>query len=159
MPFTEEGRMKRSAVTIRIVVPIVLLACVASPAMAGVVIELLNPPPGGILELDVGESYTFDIQITSDDPFLLAKATLDVYYPGKGVRGGVNGRARRTTSALLHVTVTGKGSTVALPAVYDWPEPGINWPAGTSPVSIVAGVRYKGGTVVAERFSFAVAVP
>jgi hypothetical protein len=151
--------MKGFLVAIRVIVPIVLLACVASTAIGGVTIELLNPPPGGLLELAIGESYTFDIQITSDDAFVLAMATIDAYYPGRGVRGRANDRAHRTTSALLHLTVTGERSTVELPAVYDWPEPGINWPEGTSPVSIVAGVRYKGGVVISERFSFTVAVP
>ena len=36
---------------------------------------------------------------------------------------------------------------------------GIDWPEGVVPVSIVAGVRYKNGVVVSERFDFAVVVP
>jgi hypothetical protein len=151
--------MKAFVLTIRAIVLAVLLAWVASTAIAGVTIQLLNPPPGGLLELDVGESYTFDIGITSDDPFVLAMATTDAYYPGRGIRRSANDTAHRSTSAVLHLTVTGKGSTVGLPAVYDWPEPGIHWPEGTAPVSIVAGVRYKGGVVISERFIFTVAVP
>lgn len=151
--------MKGSLVPIGLLVSTMLIACVASTATGAVAIELLNPPPGGLLELAVGESYTFDIQITSDDAFVLAMATIDAYYPGRSVHGDANDTAHRTTSALLHLTVTGRESTADLPAVYDWPEPGINWPVGTAPVSIVAGVRYKGGLVVSERFSFTVSVP
>lgn len=151
--------MKKSADIVRLMVPTLLLACATSTAIGGVTIELLNPPPGEVLELEVGESYTFDIQITSDDAFVVALATVDAYYPGRGIRGGPNDAAHRTTSALLHITVTGRDSTAGLPAVYDWPEPGINWPEGTAPVSIVAGVRYKGGVVISERFSIAVVVP
>jgi hypothetical protein len=150
--------MKAPALTIRLIVQAVLLACIASTAIAGVTIELLNPPPGQLLELDVGESYTFDIRITSDDAFVLAMAMTDVYYPGRGIRRGANATAHRATSAVLHLTVTGKSSTVGLPEVYDWPEPGIDWQEGTAPVSIVAGVRYKGGVVISERFNFTVAV-
>jgi hypothetical protein len=156
---TEEGKMKGSTVATRLIVPIVLAASVASTAVGGVTIELLNPPPCGLLELGVDESYTFDIQITSDDDFVLAMATIDAYYPGRGVRRSANDTAHRTTSAVLHITLTGKGSTAGLPAVYDWPEPGMSWQEGTAPVSIVAGVRYQGGVVISERFSFAVAVP
>jgi hypothetical protein len=151
--------MRRSIVTVRSILSLVFLTAAASTAFGGVTIELLNPPPGGLLELGLGESYTFDIRIASDDPFVLAMTAIDAYYPGKGIRKRAGDRAHHTTSAVLHVTVTGKDPTAGLPAVYDWPEPGTNWPAGTAPVSIVAGVRYKGGVVFSERFIFTVAVP
>jgi hypothetical protein len=152
--------MKRFPITIGVIVPLVLLTCIASTVMAAdPTIELLNPPPDGLLELEVGQSYTFDIEIASDEPFILAMATTDAYYPGRGVFWHGNDRAVRTTSAVLHLTITGKGSTVDLPEVSDWPEPGDQWPEGTVPVSIVAGVRYSGGVVISERFAFAVVVP
>lgn len=152
--------MKRFPIAIGLIVPVVLLTCIASTAMAAEpTIELLNPPPDGLLELEVGESYTFDIEITSDEPFILAIAMTDSYYPGRGVFWHGNDRAHSTTSAVLHLTITGKNSTVDLSEVYDWPEPGDHWPEGTAPVSIVAGVRYKGGVVISQRFGFAVVVP
>jgi hypothetical protein len=67
--------------------------------------------------------------------------------------------AGRGTSYLLRLTVTGKTSTAELFAMCDWPEPGDCWPEGVAPVSIVVGVRYRGGMVVAEAFPFAIVVP
>ena len=86
-------------------------------------------------------------------------AMTDAYYPGRGVFWHGNDTAHHTTSATLHLTMTGKNSTADLPAVYDWPEPGVHWPEGVAPVSIVAGVRYKGGLIISERFDFGVVVP
>ena len=146
-----------------IVVSIVLLAGTASLATsataAPATITLLNPPKDGVLELDVGESYTFDIEITSDEPFILAMAMTDEYYPGRGIYWHGGDRVTHDNYALLHLTMTGKKSTAGLAAVCDWPEPGDCWSEGVAPASIVAGVRYKRGQVVAEQFAFAVVVP
>lgn len=76
-----------------------------------VTITLLNPPSAGVLELAVGESYTFEILITSDEPFLTAMAMTNAYYPGRGVFWHGGDRAARSTSAILELTVTGKAST------------------------------------------------
>jgi hypothetical protein len=139
---------------------LILTSVPASAAKAGPVatITLLNPPPSGLLELAVGESYTFEILITSDEPFILAMAIRDAYYPGRGVFWNGSDRVTKSSSALLQLTVTGKSPTATLPAVSDWPEPGVSWPAGVASVSIVAGVRYKGGTMISEAFPFAVLV-
>jgi hypothetical protein len=140
----------------------VLLLCASfSPAVAAPIVTftLLNPPPANRpLELAVGEAYTFTIQVESDEPFLQAMAMTDAYYPGRGVSWHGNDTARRATSALLQLTMTGKKPTAGLPAVCGWPEPEDCWPEGTAPVSIVAGVRYKGGGVASEEFPFAVVV-
>jgi hypothetical protein len=144
------------------IVAVLLMSASAFPAEASsppVTIELLNPPPGGVLELAVGESYTFDITIESDEPFVVAIAMTDAYYPGRGVFWHGSDRATRDTAALLELTMTGKNSTADLWAACDWPESGDCWPEGVAPVSIVAGVRYKGGVVIAEQFPFAVVVP
>jgi hypothetical protein len=154
--------MKKVLTAISVMVMAVLLMCVASQATAApppVSIKLLNPPKKGLLELAVGESYTFDIEITSDEPFLLAIAMTDQYYPGRGVFWHGSDRASQATSALLHLTITGKKSTADLAAVCDWPEPGYCWPEGVAPVSIVVGARYEGGLTFSERFPFAVVVP
>jgi hypothetical protein len=138
------------------------LACIPiSPVAAQpiVTIELLNPPPDGLLELTVGESYTFVVEITSDEPFVLAAALTDAYYPGRGVYWHGGDRTTHNTTATLCLTMTGKNSTAGLKAVDDWPGLGSQWDAGVAPVSIVAGARYKGGLTVAQEFAFAVEVP
>ena len=152
--------MKKVFSTIGVVVAIALLTCMASSAMAtDPRIKLIKPPPGGILELEVGESHTFEIQIKSGTPFIMAMAMPDVYYPGRAIIFHGNDLANHADSATLHLTMTGKGSTADFAAVYGWPEPGIDWPEGVVPVSIVAGVHYEQGVVVSERFNFAVVVP
>jgi hypothetical protein len=148
--------------TLGVVTVAVLLMCASSSqATAGptVTIELLNPPPSDPLELAVGESYTFDVEITSDEPFVLAMVLTDQYYPGRGIYWHDSDRATQATSALLHLTVTGKKSTGDLLEVCDWPEPGVCWPEGVAPAAIAAGARYKGGQIFAQRFNFAVLVP
>ena len=111
-------------------------------ASPNVTIELLNPPVCGVLELDIGESYTFDIRITSSEPFVLAMAMTSADYPGRGVFWHGSDRATHGTNAELHLTMTGKKST-----------------SDPLLVSISAGVRYKGGIVVSEIFTFSVVVP
>ena len=153
--------MKR-LLAVSVVAVAVLLMCVPfsqATDAPGVTITLVNPPPDGLLELDVGESYTFEVHITSDEPFILAAAMPDSYYPGRGVYWHGGDRATHDTEAVLYLTMTGKKSTADLPAVYDWPEPGVDWPEGTVPALIAAGVRFQRGQVVAERFTFAVVVP
>jgi hypothetical protein len=152
--------MKKGFSTVGIVVALALLTCMASSAAAdSASITLLNDP-GDLLELGVGETYTFHIKVTSDADFILAMAMPDVYYPGRAIVFSGNDIAHRDDSAVLHLTMTGKGSTADFAAVCDWPELGTEcWPEGTVPVSIVVGARYRAGVVVSERFSFAVVVP
>ncbi|MBM3150944.1 MAG: hypothetical protein FJZ96_01855 [Chloroflexi bacterium] len=154
--------MKKSLLALSALLVVVLLAgTLAAPAKAApvVAITLLNPVPGGLLELAVGESYTFDILITSDEPFVLAAAMTNAYYPGRGVFWHGGDHATQSTSAMLHLTVTGKGPTAGLLAVCDWPAPGTCHPAGSAPLAIMAGARFKGGVTVAGTFAFAVRVP
>ena len=150
--------MKKILIALALVLVVVLAGVPASPAKAAPVatITVLNLPPSGVLELGIGESYTFDVLITSDQPFVLAMVLPNAYYPGRGVFWHDSDRATQSTSALLHVTITGKNPTADLPAVSDWPEPGINWPGGVAPVLIAAGVRYQGGQVISEEFPLAV---
>ncbi len=151
--------MKKLLIAISLMTLAILLAYTPSPATAAdFKIDLLNPPKHGVLTLAVGQSYTFDIEVTSDEPFILAIAHGDQFFPGRGIFYHDNDTAQQTTSAMLHLTMTGKESTAALPAVCDWPEPGDCWPEGVAPVSIVVGVRFQGGVVVSERFDFVVQV-
>lgn len=153
--------MKKLLIVASLLVVLFLLLGISSlQATESVRIKLLNPPPKNKpLELDVGESYTFDILVTSTEPFAVALAMPDAYYPGRGVYWHARDRAAQSTSALLHLTMTGKDSTADLAAVCDWPEPGDCWPEGVAPVSIVVGARFSGGLVYTEAFPFAVKVP
>jgi hypothetical protein len=154
--------MKKLINTLLVVVvlmPLMLAMTSTVKASPGVTFELINPPAGGLLELDIDESHTFEIKITSDEPFVIAMVMTDAYYPGRGVFWHGGDRATHDTEATLHVTIKGKNSTSELFSVCGWPEPGICWPDGVAPVSITAGVRYRGGIVVARIFSFAVTVP
>jgi hypothetical protein len=153
--------MKKFVVAISAIAVAVLLMCASSSqavAAPGAEITLLNPPSEPLV-LEVGESYTFEILVESDEPFIWAMAMTDAYYPGRGMHWHGGDRATQDTSATLQLTMTGKKSTAGLPAVCDWPEPGDCWPEGVAPASIVVGVRYKGGQVVAETFAFGVVVP
>ncbi|MGD8738023.1 MAG: hypothetical protein PVJ85_14850, partial [Anaerolineae bacterium] len=124
---------------VHIISLITLMLVLAAPgamvaaAPPGVTIKLLNPPPGGTLELARGESYTFEIEVKSREPFQWAMAMTDAYYPGRGIDWRGMDRASKTSGAVLRLTMTGKNSTAHLAAVCDWPEPGDCWPAGTAP--------------------------
>jgi hypothetical protein len=138
--------MKRLLIVVSIVALLVfVLPAAATAKPAPVTIELLNPPKKGTLELSVGEPYIFDIEITSKAPFILAVAMGDEYYPGRGIFFSGNDTASHATYALLHLTVTGKEPTDFLPE-------------GVCPIGVVAGVRYKGGVVLSERFDMNVRV-
>lgn len=104
-----------------------------------------NPPPDGVLELAVGESQTFDVTVTSGEPFILAIARADQFFPGRGVFFAGTDRATQATQADLDLSIQGKEPTAFLPD-------------GVAPVAIVVGVRYKGGVVLSERFDFNVKV-
>jgi hypothetical protein len=155
--------MKKSQVVLWFVLVALLGLCIAPAVSAtppGVNIKVLNPPPKNRpLQLAVDESYTFDIRVESEEPFDLAMGMMDAYYPGRGVFSAGGDRAAQSTSALLHLTITGKNSTADLYAVCDWPEPGICWPEGVAPLAIVVGVRLGGGQVVADQTPFSVVVP
>jgi hypothetical protein len=139
--------MKRSLIVISMLVLLVFIlpTTAASAKRAPVTVELLNPPKKGLLELSVGKSYTFDIEITSDETFLLAMAMGDEYYPGRGIFYSGIDTAQHATCALLHLTVTGKKPTDFLPE-------------GVCPIAVVAGVRFPGGVVFSERFEMNVLV-
>ena len=97
-------------------------------------VTLLNPPAGGELHLAVGESYTFQIQVTSDVEFINVIAAPDPYYPGRAISAQGNEVAHSDTSAYLELTITGKASTADLGD-------------GFTPFSVMVGVRYQAGEV------------
>jgi hypothetical protein len=145
--------MKKSNVAFALVlIAVLLIGSPVSAYAATPTIAVTNPPPNDIVVVNVGQAYTFDIAITSDEPFVLAIALGDEYYPGRGIFFNGNDTAHQATSATLHLTLTGKESTADLP-------PAEGWPAGVAPASVVVGVRYAGGVVVSYRYRFGVIVP
>ena len=118
-----------------------------------VTFSLLTPLPS---ELAVGETAVIGVRVQSSEPFLMAIALSDAYYPGRGVRFDGSAAATRSTSADLYLTITGRESTADLPAVQDWPADE-DWPAGVAPLAVRVGARFPGG-VVGESFLFGVAV-
>jgi len=153
--------MKKLFIDLGIILLAVLLSVspvAAAQATPTVSITLQNPLPNGTV-LAVGQTHTFNVLVTSSQPFVLAMALPNAYYPGRGVYWHDSDQATQATSAVLHLTVKGKNSTAGLAAVHDWPTAGINWQQGTVPLAMVVGVRFKGGQVITKTFTFAVKVP
>ena len=97
--------------------------------------------------MNVGDTYTVEVEVVSDVPFISVQAMPDLQYPGKGVvavKGGDH--AGMGTTATVEVTFTAKTDTSKMPD-------------GKDLVTVVVGARYKGGVVLSERFDFAVTVP
>lgn len=158
--------MKRFSATISLAILAVLLVSTTASAArpmppefpAGTswnFVEGYAPPT----ELAVGEVRTILIEVHSDEPFLQAIAMTNAYYPGRGVFFSGGDRVVNDTYALLELTIKGKNSTADLPGVSNWPLPeSESTPDGAAPLAIVVGLRYKGGEVYGEYFSFAVVV-
>ncbi len=97
--------------------------------------------------MNVGDTATVVVQVTSDQPFNGVTALPDFQFPGKGVvavKGGDH--AGGGTTATVQVTFKAKSSTAS-------------FPGGVAPVAVVVGARYQGGYVASQRFDFNVAVP
>jgi hypothetical protein len=97
--------------------------------------------------MNVGETYTVVVEVTSDQQFTSAQAMPDFQYAGKGVVAVQGGdRSGSGTSATLEVTFKAKSSTAKMPG-------------GVVPVSVIVGVRYGGGYVAVQQYDFTVQVP
>jgi hypothetical protein len=96
--------------------------------------------------LQIGESYTVVIEVTSDIPFIFSAALPSAFFPGRYVVAAQGDHSGPGTSAKLYVTFTAKDSTSQLPG-------------GVAPVAVVAGAHFKGGFVATQRFDFFVTVP
>lgn len=121
----------------------VATAAAPAPATPNVTFELLNGLP---TTMNVGETYYVEVRITSDVEFNAAMAMPDMFFPGRYVVAhGVN-REGAGTSAVLSVPFTAISSTA-------------NLPDGVAPVSVAAGLRFKGGLTVGQTFPFNVSVP
>ena len=119
-----------------------------------VTFTLLTPLPSA---LAVGESAVIGVRVESSQPFVMAIALSNAYYPGRGVSFDGSPAHPRDTSADLYLTITGRASTADLAAVQDWPADE-DWPAGVAPLAVGVGARFAGGGVVGTQFPFAVAV-
>ena len=112
-------------------------------------LQVLNDPqaPTPTITMNVGETLTVDVEVASDQQFLIAQALPSFQLVGKGVvtvQGGDH--AGRGNSATLSITFAAKSST-------------INFPEGVAPVHVVVGVRYPGGYVAVQDYLFNVIVP
>ena len=97
--------------------------------------------------MNLGESYSVIVEVTSDIPFNSVQAMPDPQYPGKGVVPVMGGdHAGAGTSATVEVTFTAKTDTSKMPD-------------GKDVMAVVVGVRYKGGLVVGQVYPFEVTVP
>lgn len=97
--------------------------------------------------MQVGESYTVVVEVTSDTPFISGIALPSAYYPGaRYVLTGPGDHSRGGTSTTFSVPYVAIASTAELPG-------------GVAPLSVVAAVRFQGGTTVYQQYDFLVAVP
>jgi hypothetical protein len=97
--------------------------------------------------MNVGDQYTVVVEVTSDQPFLLAQAMPSFAYPGKGVVAVQGGdRSGGGTTATLEITYEAKSSTAKMDG-------------GQAPVHAVIGVRYPGGYTAVKDYVFYVTVP
>jgi len=97
--------------------------------------------------MNVGETYTVIVQVSSDQRFISAQALPSFQYAGKGVVAVQGGsRVGSSTSATLAVTFKAKSPTARMPG-------------GAAPVYVVVGVRYGGGYVAVQEYLFYVTVP
>jgi len=107
--------------------------------------------------LAVGETAVIGLHVESSEPFAMAIALSDAYYPGRGVRFDGSAAHAHDTSADLYLTITGTQSTAGIPAVQDWPIDE-DWDAGVLPLVVRAGVRFAGGYVATAAYTFGVTV-
>ena len=119
------------------------LAAPANPPAPNVTITLVRGLPA---TMNVGDTATVVVQVTSDQEFNFAQMLPNFYFPGRGVVAVQGGdRSGSGTSATLEITFEAKNSTADL--------------GGAIPVSVAAGVRYKGGYTASQQFDFLVTVP
>lgn len=121
----------------------VLTAAAPPPPTPNVTFTLISGLPA---TMNVGDTATVVVQVTSDQEFNFAQMLPTFYFPGRGVVAVQGGdHAGSGTSATLEITFTAKDSTADL--------------GGAIPVSVVAGARYKGGYTASQQFDFMVTVP
>ncbi len=113
------------------------------PQVPNVTFELLTPLP---TTLNVGETFTVAVRVTSEAEYLFAMAMPAPEYPGRYVVFEGGDRSGRGASAILYLTLRGKGSTLA-----DFP--------GGVPIHFVVAARFKNGVTASQWYDFHVVVP
>jgi hypothetical protein len=137
--------LKRTFSFLGIVALMALMTGLLTAAAPVTTIELVQGLPS---TMNLGDTATVIVKVTSDTPFLYAQALPSMFFPGRGVVAAAGDHVGMDTTANLEVTFTAKNST----------DDFANAP-GYAPVSVVVGVRYAGGYVVSQRFDFVVTVP
>lgn len=137
--------LKRILSTFGLLILVTLLtgALTAAAPVPNVTITLISGLPD---TMNVGDTATVVVEVTSDQDFNFAQMLPTFFFPGRGVvavQGGDHAGSGKT--ATLEITFEAKSSTA-----------GFGIPA---PVSVVAGARFRGGYTVTERFDFNVTVP
>ena len=127
---------------------VLVLTVVSTAAAAPVPMTTFTLVSGLPSTMNVGETFTVEVQVDSDVPFNAVQALPSFMFPGKGVVAVQGGdRAGRGTSATVEVTFQAKSSTAGFPG------------GGVAPVHVVVGVRYAGGFVAVQDYLFNVTVP
>jgi hypothetical protein len=108
-----------------------------------VTIELVNALPE---VLNLGDSYTVEIRISSDVEYLSVFAMPAPQFPGRYVVIDKPDHAGSGTSATLYITFTAKNNT------------SLDFPDGVH-LSFVVAARFKGGITVSEWYNLNVIVP
>ena len=135
-------RFARSIFLALVLILVTVAAAPPPPPTPNVTFNVLTPLPATMI---VGQSYDFVVEITSDTPFISAAAMPDMFFPGRYVTAHGVSRSGAGTSAILTVRWTAKASTADLPD-------------GVAPVAVVAGLRFKGGLTIGQRFDYNVSV-
>lgn len=158
------GRPHRRSVASVAVLAVSLVAATAGIAAASpptataptVTFTLLTPLP---THLAIGETAVIGVRVESSQPFAMAIALSDAYYPGRGVRFNGSSAQANATAADLYLTITGTQSTAELPEVRDWPaDAPTDWATGVAPLIVRVGARFAGGQVVSTAYLFGVQV-
>ncbi len=123
-----------------------LTAAAPGPTPPNVTFTLVSGLPS---TMNVGDTATVVVQVNSDQEFIWAHMLPTFHFPGRGLMATDMGGDldSRSTTATLTITFVAKNSTVGLPDEGVCPAGG-----GLAPVAFVAGVRYPGGLVAAQRF-------
>ena len=135
------------------------LTAAATPVAASttptVTFTLLTALPD---RLEVGESAEIGVRVQSSEPFAMAIALSDAYYPGRAVRFDGSAAQANATSADLYLTLTARESTAGLGPVQGWPVDEV-WAAGVAPLAVRVGARFAGGAVFSDSYLFGLTVP
>ena len=96
--------------------------------------------------MSVGDTATVIVQVESDQQFIFAQALPSQFFPGRGVVAAQGDHAGQGKTVTLSVPFYAKTSTA-------------NFTDGVAPVSVVVGVRYRGGYIAVQQYDFTVRVP